>query len=119
MSFFKEFKEFIKSILSWVYLLLGFSFFFFTFGLKEIEILGKNLILPLPTLYSFSSQIFRKIQQDLLPNGVQLIVTNPLSAFLAQVLFSLLLAFIITSPFFLYKTIFYKFINVLINGCFI
>jgi len=107
MSFFKEFKEFIKSILSWVYLLLGFSFFFFAFGLKEIEILGKNLILPLPTLYSFSSQIFRKIQQDLLPNGVQLIVTNPLSAFLAQVLVSLLLAFIITSPFFLYKTMKY------------
>jgi sec-independent protein translocase protein TatC len=107
MSFFKEFKEFIKSILSWVCFLLGFSFFFFLFGLKEIEILGKNIFLPLPTLQSFSSQIFRKIQQDLLPSGVQLIVTNPLSAFLAQVLISLLLAFIITSPFFLYKTMKY------------
>ncbi len=107
MSFFKEFKEFIKSILSWIYLLIGFSFFFFAFGLKEIEILGKNIFLPLPTLQSFSSQIFRKIQQDLLPNGVQLIVTNPLSAFLAQVLVSLLLAFIITLPFFLYKAMKY------------
>ena len=107
MSFFKEFKEFIKSILSWVCLLLGFSFFFFIFGLKEIEILGKNIFLPLPTLYSFSSQIFKKIQQDLLPSNVQLIVTNPLSAFLAQVLISLLMAFIITSPFFLYKTMKY------------
>lgn len=107
MSFFKEFKEFIKSILSWVYLLLGFSFFFFAFGLKEIEILGKNIFLPLPTLQSFSSQIFRKIHQDLLPTGVQLIVTNPLSAFLAQVIVSLLLAFIMTLPFFLYKTMKY------------
>jgi len=103
MGFLKEFKEFIKSILSWIYLLLGFSFFFFLFGLKEIEIFGRNLFLPLPTPHSFSVQIFEIIQQDLLPPGVQLIVTNPLSAFLAQILISLLLAFILTLPFFLYR----------------
>ena len=107
MGFFKEFKEFIKSILFWVYLLIGFSFFFFLFGLKEIELFGRNLFLPLPTLHSFSVQIFGIIQQDLLPAGVQLIVTNPLSAFLAQILISLLLAFILTTPVFLYKIIGY------------
>lgn len=103
MDFFKEFREFIKTVLSWICLLVGFSFFFFLFGLKEVEIFGKKLFLPLPTLYSFSVQIFKKIQQDLLPTGVQLIVTNPLSAFLAQILISLSLAFILTLPFFLYR----------------
>lgn len=107
MAFLNEFKEFIKSILSWLYFLLGFSFFFSLFGLKEVEMLGKNLFLPLPTLYSFSGQVFKKVQQDLLPAGVQLIVTNPLSAFLAQVLVSLLLAFVLTFPFLLYKMIKY------------
>lgn len=107
MSFFQEFKQFTKSVLSWFYLLLGFSFFFFLFGLKEIEIFEKSIFLPLPTLHSFSSQLFGIMQQDLLPLEVQLIVTNPLSAFLAQILVSFLLAFILTLPFFLYQTIKY------------
>ncbi len=107
MSFFKEFKEFIKSILSWIYFLIAFSFFFFLFGLKEIEVLGRNLFLPLPTLHSFSAQFLGKIQADLLPGGVQLIATNPLSAFLAQTIVSLLLAFVLTFPFFLYKILGY------------
>lgn len=107
MGLLKEFKELIKSILSWVGLLIGFSGFFSVFGLKEIEILGKNLFLPLPTLHSFSVQIFEIIQQDLLPPGVQLIVTNPFSGFLAQILVSLLLAFVLTFPYFLYKIIGY------------
>lgn len=107
MGILHEFKKFIKGIFSWIYLLLGFSFFFFIFGLKEIELFGKNIFLPLPTFHSFSVQIFGKMQQDLLPAGVQLIVTNPLSAFSAQVLISLLLAFILTLPFFLYKAMRY------------
>ena len=88
MSFLQEFKIFIKSILTWIYLLLGFSFFFFLF--------------PRP-LNSLAIQFLSRIQQDLLPSGVQLIVTNPLSAFLAQLQISLSLAFIFTLPFFLYK----------------
>jgi len=89
MIFFQELKIFIRNILSWIYLLLGFSFFFFLF--------------PRP-IHSLSAQFFGKIRQDLLPPGARLIVTNPLSAFLAQVQISLLLAFIFTLPFFLYKT---------------
>lgn len=107
MDFFKEFKKFIKSILFWIYFLIGFSFFFFLFGLKEIGIFGRRFLFPLPVEHSFSIQIFKKIQQDFLPAGVQLIVTNPLSAFLAQVLISILLAVALTFPFFLYGIIKY------------
>lgn len=103
MGLLQELKEFIKGILSWIYLLLGSSFFFFVFGMERVELFGKNIFLPLPTLQSFSVQIFGKMQQDLLPVGVQLIVTNPLSAFLAQILISLSLAFFLTLPFFLYR----------------
>ena len=42
MVFFQELKEFIKTILSWIYFLVAFSFLFFTFGLKEIEFFGKK-----------------------------------------------------------------------------
>jgi sec-independent protein translocase protein TatC len=44
-----------------------------------------------------------------LPTGVQLIVTNPLAAFLSQVIISVFSAFILTFPFFLYKIVSYLF----------
>ena len=106
--FLEELKEFIRNFLIWIYFLLGSSFFFFFFGLKNIELLGKNWLLLAPTDYSLAVQILKKIQQDLLPTGVNLIVTNPLSAFLVQIMISLLLAFILTSPLLLYRLIKYN-----------
>jgi sec-independent protein translocase protein TatC len=95
--------------LSWVYFLLAFAFFFFIFGQKEATLLGQNIFLPWPSLHSFSAQFLLKIQTDLLPQGVQLIVTNPLSAFLAQVTIALFLSFIFTFPVLFYKVISYLF----------
>jgi sec-independent protein translocase protein TatC len=86
---------------------VGFSFFFFAFGLKKVVIFGENYFLPLPTENSFSVQVFKRIRSDLLPSNVQLIATNPMSAFIAQILLSLLLGFLLTTPFFLYKIIMY------------
>jgi len=87
MNFFEEAREFVRNILVWVYFLVGFSFLFF--------------LLPLD--HSFSVIIFEIIKHDLLPSGVELMVTNPLSAFLAQIQISFLLAFLATLPIFLYK----------------
>lgn len=107
MTILEETKKFFKNILYCIYSLLGFSFFFFLFGLKEVMIFGKDYLLPLPSQNSFSVAVFKKIQYDLLPPDVHLVVTNPMSAFVSQILLSLLLAFIITFPFFLYKIIKY------------
>lgn len=107
MALLEEFKEFGKGIFSWFCLFFGFTLFFFLFSLKEIEFLGRNFLLPLPGFPSFSAQFFSKINADFLPSGVELIVTNPLSAFSAQIMISLLLAFVLTLPFFLYKIIGY------------
>ena len=107
MGLLHEAKLLIKSILSWVYLLVGFVFFFFAFGLKEVAVFGKAFILPMPTLNSFAGSAISTMRENLLPEGVELIVTNPLSAFLAQILVALLMAFILTFPFLLYKAIGY------------
>ena len=107
MTLLEELKIFIKHILHWIYYFVGFSFLFFLFGLKKIAIFGKNYFLPLPTQDSFSVQVFNKIRYDLLPPGVQLIVTNPMSAFVSQILLSILLGFLLTFPFFIYKIILY------------
>ena len=107
MTLLEELKIFLKNILHWLYAFFFFSFFFFVFGIKEVAIFGKNYFLPLPTPNSFSAQVFNKIRYDLLPPGVQLVVTNPMSAFVSQILMSISLGFLFTLPFFIYKVILY------------
>jgi len=103
MKFFSEFEELKKSILPPICLWIGVSCLLFIFGLKEVRISGTMLFLPWPAVNSFSAMVFRKILSDLLPAGVHLMATDPLSAFSAQALISLTLAFICTFPFSLYK----------------
>lgn len=107
MTLLSELKIFVKNILYWIFSFVGFSFFFFLFGLKKIVVFGKSYFLPLPSENSFSVQIFNKIRQDLLPSGVQLVTTNPMSAFISQILLSMLLGFLLTTPLFIYKIIRY------------
>lgn len=107
MVFLEELEIFIHSVLHWVYCFLGFSFFFFVFGLKEIVVFGKTYFVPLPTANSFSVQIFNVIRHNVLPSNVQLIATNPMNAFASQVLFSLLLGLFITAPLLVYKIVVY------------
>lgn len=107
MDFLKELKIFTKHIFYWIISFVGFSTFFFLFGLKKIVIFGQELFLPLPSGNSFTVQVFNKIRADLLPPDVKLLVTNPISAFVAQILLSMLLSFLLTTPFFIYKIILY------------
>ena len=107
MTLLDELKVFVKSVLNWIYTFVAFLVFFFSFGPKEITVLGHNYFLPVPATDSFSVQIFNIIRRDLLPPGVQLVVTDPVSAFVSQILLSALLAFFFTIPFFIYKIILY------------
>ncbi len=107
MTLLAELKTFLKHILHWIYCLVGFSVFFFSFGLHDVALFGKSYFLPLPSTNSFSVQVFNRIRHDLLPPDVPLIVTNPMSAFLAQLMLSVLLAFLLTIPLLLYRIILY------------
>src|SRR3989338_3655187 len=91
MTILEEVKVFIKNISLFLFLFLGFSLSFFLFPLDN----------------PITLQIFQKIKSDLLPSGVELIVTNPLTAFVFEIELSMLLAFVILFPFFLYKIISY------------
>lgn len=108
MPLFSELKIFLKTILHWVYLFIGFSFLFALFGFHRVVIRGHNFILPVFSQSSFSVQVFKKIERDFLPSGVQLIVTNPWSGFVAQLEIVLVIAFIFTLPYLLYKIIKYS-----------
>jgi len=92
MEFLQELEKLQKSLFSFLTVFLFFTIFFFAFGPKGL----------LPTQHSFSVLFFQQIQKDLVPFEVELVALNPLSAFLAQVIVSLFLAFIASLPFFLY-----------------
>lgn len=107
MTLLQELKIFVKHILHWIIYFFGFSLFFFIFGLQKVALFGREYFLPLPTENSFSVAVFNKVRQDLIPPGVQLIATNPMSAFISQIVLSMLLSFLLTTPFFLYQLITY------------
>ena len=107
MTFLDEVKILLKSFTYWILSFIGFSFFFLIFGLRKIAIFGEPYYFLAPTENSFSVQVFNKVRDDLLPPGVQLVTTNPMSAFVSQILLSMLLSFLLTTPFLMYRIIMY------------
>ncbi len=91
MNFFSELKSLGKVLLVSGIAWLGLATLLFSTPLVE----GKTLVIVL----------FNNIQHNLLPPGVRLIVTNPLSAFLTQIEIGLLLGFVAALPLLLYKII--------------
>src|SRR4051812_16744567 len=83
----EELKIFLKSILSWL----------ITFGVLSV------IFFSYPVHKSVSVIVFERVRHDLLPDNVQLVTTNPMGAFTAQIMLSLLLGFLATTPYFLYK----------------
>jgi len=83
-SYLSEAKILIRSFTEWVILLLVFVVFFFSFGLRDIMIFGTSVTLLVPSDVSFATQFFNYMTTDLIPEGVTLIVTNPLAAFIKE-----------------------------------
>lgn len=103
MSFIQELKDLKDHILSWLLSFVIISFAVFTVGLSKIQIFGSEFIIPNFSQNSLAAMFFDLIRRDLLPEGVKLVAISPLSAFVSQVTVSLLLAFILTFPFLLFK----------------
>ncbi|MDP3726429.1 MAG: twin-arginine translocase subunit TatC [bacterium] len=107
MSLIRELQDVGKSAAIYVCMVLLLSLFFFSFGLVEIEIKGSTFVLPFPDQTSFSVMLFNAIRTDLLPQGVELIVTNPTSAFVSQAVLSILFSVIASFPLLLYSSVNY------------
>ncbi len=103
MSFIQELKTLKDHILSWLLSYVIISFAIFTVGLSKVKVFGFDLLVPVFSQHSLATIFFDLIRRDLLPEGVKLIAVSPVSAFVSQVTVSLLLAFILTFPFFLFK----------------
>jgi sec-independent protein translocase protein TatC len=109
MNLLEELKELRNVFLPWLWVWLLLSFFFFGFGFQKIKISGLPIYYPSPSLNSISAYFLKRAQKDLLPEGVKIVTLDPLNVFLSLVFISILLAFLISFPFFLYKLI--KYLN--------
>ena len=107
MDLLAELKELKKVFLPWILIWIGLSFFFFGFGIQQTEIFGKTIYYPHPSLHSISAYFLETAKQNLLTEEIKIVTLNPLNAFLSLIIISLLLALIISFPFFLYKLIRY------------
>jgi sec-independent protein translocase protein TatC len=107
MTLIEELRNFLKAILHWIYALIGFTLFFFLFGPGQVTVYGRSFVLPVFTENSFSVWVFKAIEHSFIPPQVSIIVTNPMSGFIAQLEIAIILAFVFLFPFFLYKIIKY------------
>ncbi|MBI5680888.1 MAG: twin-arginine translocase subunit TatC [Methanobacterium sp.] len=64
--------------------------------------------------FPFANQILIRIQNDLLPEGMRLIVIGPLEAIWAQIEVCMLVAFVIALPYIIYETM--KFLKPALKG---
>jgi len=68
------------------------ALFCFMFNLRKIEFSDYVFYYPYPDIFnSIAATVFRKLQSDLLPEGVQIIQTGPAQALLALFYVSLFL----------------------------
>lgn len=64
--------------------------------------------------FPFANQLLIRIQNDLLPGGIRLIVISPLEAIWAQIEVSLLVAFVVALPYIIYEIM--KFLKPALKG---
>jgi sec-independent protein translocase protein TatC len=89
---------------------MAITLFTFLFGIREFKYGDLKIYLPYPDVYNnISAQFLLKVKEDLLPSYVQLIVTSPEQAVLAQIETSLFLGIIFSMPIIVYQI--GKFVN--------
>ena len=89
---------------------MAITLFTFLFGIQEFKYGDLKIYLPYPDVYNnISAQFLLKVKEDLLPSYVQLIVTSPGQAVLAQIETSLFLGIIFSMPIIVYQI--GKFVN--------
>lgn len=106
MSFWDHLEELRSRVIHILISICVLSIFFFAFKIEKFEISSFPIYYPVPSIQdNVASIFFREISSQLLPPGVELIVTNPLDAFFAQLQISLFLATVFSIPLMIYEAI--------------
>ncbi len=85
----------ITVLTAWGFLVL----FFFSFGPGTVEVSGRTIPSPVPTIHgSFSAHVLDHLRTVFMPEGVQLVVLGPTEAVLAQLQVTAFIALLAASP---------------------
>ncbi len=101
--FLQELQIILNTLRDWIILLLVAMLFFFACNVETVTMFGHTGPFFVFTQDSFAALWFQYMVEHVVPEGVPVIVTGPLTAFAVQIKLSLLLAFIVTLPVLLYK----------------
>jgi len=104
MTFLEHIDELRSRLLRIMATVMAITIFSFLFGIKKFEFENVSVYLPYPNPFDdIAALLIRKIQADMLPENVKLIVTSPGQAIVAQLYVSLFLGIILAMPVILYQ----------------
>ena len=98
MKVLTEFKKLLYGIIRSLILIVMIAALFFVMGPKAIVIRGSEVSVPWFTGTSYAVDFLNKMRNDLVPQDVSLIVTNPFAAFLIEIKIAFFLTLILILP---------------------
>ena len=98
MYIYEELQALKRAILPWFYVFAVLSLFFFFFEIKPVDFSGYRVYLPSPSVEPIAAKVFLVAESNILPPGVELVVTEPLSGFTVTAGIAAGLAFVLTFP---------------------
>lgn len=102
MLFLNEIKDIKNSLLTWFIIFILGIICVGALGLQKQDIKGYTVYMPSVTAHSVASSFFIDAKTKLVPEGVSLLATNPITVFIAQIKIAVLISFVLTFPVFLY-----------------
>jgi len=101
-TFTAELKLLVRSFVRWIAVVAIVAAIFFAIGFEKRTLLGVTVHVPVVTMHSIAAIVFEKMAHDLVPASVQLVVTNPLDAFIIETEIAFVLTFALLLPFLIY-----------------
>lgn len=103
MRLWKELQTLGHSLMAWGICFALSVILLFAFGVGTIRIGPRDVPMLFPTIHSLSAVLLMKVQADILPSYVKLVVTDPVDAMMAQIGISFFLAFSLCLPILLWQ----------------
>jgi len=99
IGFLEHVDELRSRLLRIIATIIAITLFSFLFGVRTIELGGRTIPIPFPDPFeNIASFVIKRIESDMLPGHVRLIVTSPSQAILAQFQVSIFLGVILGMP---------------------
>ncbi|MEM3768750.1 MAG: twin-arginine translocase subunit TatC [Nitrososphaerales archaeon] len=104
MRLLEHIEELRRRVVKILISVMAITLFTFLFSIQEFRYSDLRIYLPYPDIYNnISAQFLEKVKEDLLPSYVQIIVTSPGQAVLAQISTSLFLGIVFSMPVIAYQ----------------